>query len=374
MLYRLGVDLPVMPPISPMLAKPHSGLPPGENWLFDPKFDGFRSIVFRDGDEILLGSRNEKPLTRYFPELVESLKRALPERCVVDGEIIVSINGNLEFDALQQRIHPAASRVNMLASQTPAQFVAFDLLALGEENLMRRPLVERRSLLEDCMADATVRSNGMVHVTPATRDRGLAQQWFVDFEGAGLDGMIAKDLQSTYQPDKRTMVKIKHERTADVVLAGFRFHKNSTDAEPLLGSMLLGIWDTDGRLNHVGVTASFTAKRRSELVAELAPLRENALDGHPWAFWVEEANRAAEAGHRLPGAQSRWNATKDLSFVPLRCERVLEVAYDHLQSSRFRHATTFRRWRPDREIHTCTYDQLEEANPFSFDDVLAARG
>lgn len=363
-----------MPPLSPMLAKPHSGLPPGDNWLFDPKFDGFRSIVFRDGDEIVLGSRNEKPLTRYFPELVESLRASTPERCVLDGEIVVTADGVLDFDALQQRIHPADSRVRMLSERTPAMFVAFDLLALGDDNLIRTPLVERRARLEDALADASSASGGMVHVTPATRDRRLAAEWFVRFEGAGLDGMIAKDLQSTYQPDKRTMIKIKHERTADCVLAGFRFHKNSTEREPLLGSMLLGIYDADGRLNSVGVAASFTAKRRAELIDELAPLRKNALENHPWAGWVEAANEAAQAGHRLPGAQSRWNATKDLSFEPLRCERVVEVAYDHLQSGRFRHATTFRRWRVDRDVTTCTYDQLEEANPFTFADVLAARG
>lgn len=368
------MDLPVMPPLAPMLAKPHSGLPPGDNWLFDPKFDGFRSIVFRDGDEILLGSRNEKPLTRYFPELVESLRASIPERCVLDGEIVVSIDGLLEFDALSQRIHPADSRVRKLAVEMPAQFVAFDLLAIGSENLMQTPLHERRARLEHELANAAAASNGFVHVTPATRSREIAQQWFVQFEGAGLDGMIAKDLLSTYQPNKRTMVKIKHERTADCVVSGFRFHKNSTRERPLLGSMLLGLWDAEGRLNHVGVTASFTEKRRAELVDELAPLRENALVGHPWAGWVEMATAAAESGQRVPGAQSRWNATKDLSFEPLRLERVVEVAYDHMQSGRFRHATTFKRWRPDRETTTCTYDQLEEANPFSFADVVAARG
>jgi ATP-dependent DNA ligase len=293
---------------------------------------------------------------------------------VLDGEIVVSVDGVLDFDALQQRIHPADSRVRMLAAKTPAMFVAFDLLALDDANLMTTPLVERRMLLERALADAVGTSAGMVHVTPATRDRATAAAWFVEFEGAGLDGMIAKDLQSTYQPDKRMMVKIKHERTADCVLAGFRFHKNSTPQAPLLGSMLLGIYDADGRLNHVGVTASFTAKRRAELIDELAPLRENALAGHPWAGWVAAANEAAQTGQRLPGAQSRWNATKDLSFEPLRCERVVEVAYDHLQSGRFRHATTFKRWRVDRDVATCTYDQLEEANPFTFSDVLSARG
>jgi ATP-dependent DNA ligase len=372
--YREEVDLPVMPPVSPMLCKPHSGLPPGDNWLFDPKFDGFRSIVFRDGDEIVMGSRNEKPLTRYFPELVESLRKSIPDRCVLDGEIIVSVDGVLDFDALSQRIHPADSRVRMLAEKTPAQFVAFDLLALDDQNLMSTPLEHRRVMLERALINSQRESGDMVHVTPATRDRAVAADWFVRFEGAGLDGMIAKDLQSTYQPDKRTMVKIKHERTADCVVSGFRFHKNSTPEAPLLGSMLLGIFDAEGRLNHVGVTASFTAKRRAELIDELAPLRENALQNHPWAGWVEAATEAAEAGQRLPGAQSRWNATKDLSFEPVRCERVVEVAYDHLQSGRFRHATTFKRWRNDRDPSTCTYDQLEEANPFTFADVLAARG
>ena len=355
-----------------MLAKAHSGLPPGDNWLFDPKFDGFRSIVFRDGDEIVLGSRNEKPLTRYFPELAASLLKALPDRCVVDGEIVVPVDGVLDFDALQQRIHPADSRVRMLAEKTPAQFVAFDILALGAEDVRRHPLRERRAMLESVMGDAAVRSQGAVHVTPATTNRALAHDWFLQFEGAGLDGIIAKDLDSTYQPDKRIMIKVKHERTADCVVAGFRWHKESSDAKPLVGSLLLGIWDAEGRLNHVGVTASFTVKRRGELVDELAYLRGNAVVDHPWRDWVEMATKAAEAGQRLPGAQSRWNAKKDLGFEPLRCERVVEVAYDHLQNGRFRHATTFKRWRLDREPASCRYDQLEEASPFSFGDVLTA--
>ncbi len=366
------MQLPVMPPVGPMLAKAHSGLPPGDNWLFDPKFDGFRSIVFRDGDEVVLGSRNEKPLTRYFPELVVSLLVGLPDRCVVDGEIVVPVDGVLEFDALQQRIHPADSRVRMLAAKTPAQFVAFDLLALGDDDLRGCPLRERRALLEASLSGCADRSAGAIHVTPATLDRTRAYDWFLRFEGAGLDGVIAKDLDSTYQSDKRTMIKVKHERTADCVVAGFRWHKESTEAKPLVGSLLLGIWDDSGRLNHVGVTASFTVKRRGELVDELAPLRIDATDGHPWADWVEMAAAAAAEGQRLPGAQSRWNATKDLSFQPVRCERVVEVAYDHLQNGRFRHATTFRRWRPDREPASCRYDQMEEASPCTFDEVLAA--
>lgn len=364
------MDLPVMPPVSPMLSKPLPELPEGDGWLYDPKWDGFRTIVFRDGDEVELGSRNEKPMTRYFPELIEAMKVSLPERCVIDGEIVLEVDGVLDFDALGQRIHPAASRVNMLARETPAKFVAFDLLAIGDEDLTKQPLAIRRARLVDELANAAAVSNGMIHVTPATLDRAVAARWFVDFEAAGLDGIIAKRLESTYQQDKRVMIKIKHQRTADCVVAGFRWHKSG----PIVGSLLLGLYDSEGVLHHVGVTASFTARRRAELVEELAPYRENATEGHPWQRWVEMVAEAAEGGQRLPGGNSRWNAKKDLSFEPVRAELVCEVAYDHLQGDRFRHATTFKRWRVDRLPTTCTYDQLEEAPPALLADVLAARG
>ena len=360
------MDLPVMPPVSPMLAKPISGLPEGDGWLFDPKWDGFRSIVFRDGDEIELGSRNEKPLTRYFPELVRALRDGLPERCVVDGEIVVEINGATDFDSLSQRIHPADSRVRMLAEQTPAQLIVFDLLALGDEDLRSRPLRERRALLESALAGCAERSGQRVHVTPATTDREVAARWFVEFEGAGCDGLIAKRLTDRYVEDKRTMLKIKHERTADCVVAGFRWHKSGG----IVGSLLLGLYDAAGVLHHVGVTASFTAKRRAELVEELAPYRVDATAGHPWEGWLDHFRSADESGQRLPGGASRWNAKKDLSFEPVRAELVCEVAFDHLEGDRFRHATTFRRWRPDRTPLTCTYDQIEAVAPSDLQTIL----
>jgi ATP-dependent DNA ligase len=367
------MDLPVMPPVAPMLAKPESGLPAGEGWLFDPKWDGFRSIVFRDGDEVELGSRNEKPLTRYFPELVSALRDSLPERCVVDGEIVVEVDGVTEFDLLSQRIHPADSRVRMLSEQWPAQLIIFDLLALGDDDLRSRPLAERRSLLLEACADVTERSGGRVHVTPATTDRDVAAKWFIDFEGAGCDGLIAKRLTDPYVENKRTMIKIKHQRTADCVVAGFRWHK----AGGIVGSLLLGLYDAEGVLHSVGVTASFTAKRRAELVDELAPYRVDATDAvalseHPWGGWVQHSLDAAAAGQRLPGAASRWNSSKDLSFEPLRPELVVEVAFDHMQGNRFRHATTLKRWRPDRSPATCTYDQIEPAPPAVLSDILRA--
>lgn len=359
-----------MPPVAPMLSKAASAIPSGDGWLYDPKWDGFRSIAFRDGDDVVLGSRNEKPLTRYFPEVVEALKRGLPDRCVVDGEIVLPVDGVLEFDVLSQRIHPADSRVKMLAATTPAQFVAFDLLALGDEDLRARPLRERRALLESALAGSASRSAGRVHVTPATTEPAIAADWFTRFEGAGLDGIVAKRLDGRYESDKRTMTKIKHERTADCAVAGFRWHKSGG----IVGSLLLGIFDDTGRLHHVGVTASFTQKRRAELVEELAPYRMDALEGHPWAGWVSAFRDAEESGQRMPGGGSRWNAKKDLSFEPVRLGLVCEVAYDHLQGDRFRHATTFRRWRPDREPGSCTYDQIEGAEPSQFGDVLAAQG
>jgi ATP-dependent DNA ligase len=327
----------------------------------EPKWDGFRTIVFRDGDEVVLGSRNERPMTRYFPELVAAIKRNTPARCVLDGEIVVVIDERLEFESLQQRIHPAASRVNLLAEQTPADFIGFDLLAEGDDNLMGRPFRERRARLEAALAGA----GESVHLTPATADLATARHWFTRFEGAGLDGVVAKPLDGTYQPDKRVMFKIKHERTADCVVAGYRLHKTSTPARPLLGSLLLGLYH-DGRLQHVGVAASFTEARRAELLEELRPL-ESGTEGHPWREWEEWAVANPD---RVPGTQSRWSQGKDLSFTPLRPERVLEVAYDAMQGNRFRHTAQFRRWRPDRDPGSCTYDQLDRPVDFLLSEVL----
>ena len=352
--------LPFEPPVEPMLAKASSGLPKDEGWLFEPKWDGFRALVFRDGDELYIQSRDLKPLDRYFPELAEPLKANLPERCVLDGEVVIAGDGALQFEALLLRIHPAASRVKMLAEESPASFVAWDLLALGDEDLRAVPQDERRARLEQALAGA----QAPIHVTPATRDRSLAADWFDRFEGAGLDGVVAKRLDGAYQPGKRAMLKIKHERTADCVVAGFRWHKNGPGTH--VGSLLLGLFDDEGNLHHVGVTSSFTWERRATLLEELEPLRANAIDGHPWGEWAEWASAAAAdaSGQRLPGATSRWNRGKDLSWEPLRAERVVEVAYDHLQGDRFRHGTTFRRWRPDKPPEACRYDQLETTAPF----------
>ena len=352
------MDLPVMPPVAPMLAKAVPEIP--DLGHTEPKWDGFRTIVFRDGDEVVLGSRNEKPMTRYFPELVEQLRAHTPQRCVLDGEIVVVAGDRLDFDALQQRIHPAESRVRLLSQQTPASFVAFDVLALGDDDLMGTPLRDRRARLVDALAGASA----PVHVTPATADLAEAQDWFRRFEGAGLDGVVAKPLDGTYQPDKRVMFKVKHARTADCVVAGFRWHKSG----PVLGSLLLGLWTDDGRLQHVGVAASFPMARRKALVEELAPLRADDLTGHPWGDW---ADQSAHEGRRMPGAVSRWSAGKDLSFVPLRPELVVEVAYDHMEGDRFRHTAQFRRWRPDRDPATCTYAQLEEPVGFRLSEILA---
>jgi ATP-dependent DNA ligase len=352
--------LPFEPPLAPMLAKASSGLPDGEGWLFEPKWDGFRALVFRDGDEVLIQSRDLKPLDRYFPELGDPLRSQLPERCVLDGEVVIAGAGALDFEALLLRIHPAESRVRMLAAETPASYVAWDLLALGDEDLRGVPQGDRRHRLESAMGGVTP----PIHVTPATLEREVAADWFDRFEGAGLDGVVAKRLDGQYQPGKRAMIKVKHERTADCVVAGFRWHKNGPGTH--VGSLLLGLFDDDGRLHHVGITSSFTWDRRSALVDELEPLRANALDGHPWAEWAEwaSAGSADASGQRLPGATSRWNRGKDLSWEPLRAERVVEVAYDHLQGDRFRHATTFRRWRPDKVPADCRYDQLETTAPF----------
>lgn len=358
--------LPVMPPLSPMLAKAAKGLPAPDKFadglLYEPKWDGFRCIVFRDGDEVELGSRNERPLTRYFPEIVDAALRSLPERCVVDGEVIVAIDGRLRFEKLLERIHPAESRVRRLAEETPASFVAFDLLALGEDSLLGTPQGERRALLEQALADA----EPPIHLTRATRDAATAQQWFATFEGAGLDGVVAKPADAPYQPGARAMIKVKHERTADVVVAGYRRHKTSTPEKPLLGSLLLGLYDDDGRLQHVGVSAAFPAARRAELIEELAPLLV-APEDHPWSEW---ATAVAHEADRLPGAQSRWNAKKDLSWVPLDPVLVAEVGYDHMEGTRFRHTTQFKRWRPDRDPTSCTYGQLDEPVTYDLDDVL----
>jgi ATP-dependent DNA ligase len=359
--------LPFEPPIEPMLAKPADGLPEGDGWLFEPKWDGFRALVFRDGDETYIQSRDLKPLDRYFPELAAPLRASLPERCVLDGEVVIAAGGGLQFEALLLRIHPAESRVRMLAEQTPASYVAWDLLALGDEDLRQVPQGERRRRLEDVLGGA----QPPIHLTPATTDRTLAADWFDRFEGAGLDGVVAKRLDGTYQPGKRAMVKVKHQRTADCAVAGFRWHKNGPGTH--IGSLLLGLFDDSGKLHHVGVTSSFSWDRREALAKELEPLRQAALDDHPWREWAEWADTGAAdaSGQRLPGATSRWNRGKDLSWEPIRLERVAEVAYDHLQGDRFRHATTFLRWRPDRQPADCRYDQLEETAAFEIERIFS---
>jgi ATP-dependent DNA ligase len=346
------MDLPVMPPIRPMLAKSVAILP--EGMLYEPKWDGFRCVVFRDGDEIELGSRKERPLTRYFPEVVAAVRDQLPARCVVDGEIVIASGPGLDFEALLQRIHPAASRVDLLARETPAMLVAFDLLALDDESLMDRPLAERRAALDQALAGV----QPPVHRTLLTDSLRQAERWFRLFEGAGLDGVIAKPPELPYLEDQRVMFKVKHERTADCVVAGFRWHKTG----PVVGSLLLGLHDEEGKLQHVGVSASFSMERRRELLDELAPYRLGPGDDHPWmgAFTPE----------RTPGANvSRWNAKKDLTFEPLD----VEVAYDHMEGRRFRHTAQFRRWRHDRDPRSCTYEQLERPIEFDLADVLAGR-
>jgi len=354
------MKLPVMPPVSPMLAKSVPTIPPGA--YYEPKWDGFRSICFRDGDEVEFGSRNEKPMTRYFPELVAAATAELPPRCVIDGEIVIATKGGLDFEALQQRIHPADSRVRMLAEQTPARFIAFDLLALGEDDYTGRPFGQRRAALVDALAGC----GPSFHVTPATTDLATAQRWFSEFEGAGLDGVVAKPVDITYQPDKRVMFKIKHERTADCVVAGYRVHKSGDDA---IGSLLLGLYKDDGTLASVGVIGAFPMAQRRKLYAELQPL-VTELEAHPWN-WA-----AHESGERTPrkSETSRWNAGKDLSFVPLRPERVVEVRYDHMEGERFRHTAQFNRWRPDRDPHSCTYAQLERPLTFPLADIVPGLG
>ncbi|CAN5124177.1 ATP-dependent DNA ligase [soil metagenome] len=351
-----------MPPVAPMLAKLVRDLPRTPGLIYEPKWDGFRCIVFRDGDEVELGSRKERPLTRYFPELADPLRTNLAERCVVDGEIVIAGAGGLDFDALLQRIHPADSRVRLLAEQTPASFVAFDLLAVGDDDLRLRPVTERRSLLEEALGGA----GPPIYLTPATTDPEVAGDWFARFEGAGLDGVIAKAPDLAYVADKRLMLKVKHERTADCVVAGFRVHKDGEG----VGSLLLGLYDEAGTLHHVGVATSFNVKHRRALVDELAPLRGGALEDHPWKSWAEAETGAK--GQRMPGGASRWNAGKNTSWEPLRIERVAEVSYDNLQGDRFRHATHLVRWRPDRDPASCTYAQLDRPVPEVLAEVFGA--
>jgi len=343
-----------------MLAKLADELPAGA-YLYEPKWDGFRAIAFRGENDVYLQSRDLRPLDRYFPELHEALLERLPTNCVVDGEIVIATAHGLDFDALQMRLHPAASRVAKLAAQTPSSFIAFDVLAAAGRNLMDASQAERRVALEALLRDATA----PVHLTPMTRDRAVALDWLTRFEGAGLDGVIAKPESATYQPGKRAMIKVKHSRTADCVVAGFRWYKSGKDA---VGSLLLGLYDDDGMLQHVGVASSFTTTMRKQLVEELAPLRKDAMEDHPWREW---AGAAAESS-RMPGAQSRWSAGKDLSWEPLRIERVCEVKYDHMQGNRFRHAAFFLRWRPDKQPHDCRYDQLEVTTPYELERIFSS--
>jgi ATP-dependent DNA ligase len=349
------------PPIEPMLAKIAEELPPEGGFLYEPKWDGFRALVFRQNDAVYLQSRDLRPLNRYFPELEKALAEALPKGCVLDGEIVVARGGGLDFDALQQRLHPAASRVAKLAKETPSAFVAFDLLAAGGRSIMELPQSERRVRLERLLGSVAP----PVHLTPMTRERAVAEEWLQRFEGAGLDGVVAKPESLPYQPGKRAMYKIKHSRTADCVVAGFRWYRDKQEA---VGSLLLGLYDESGALHHVGVTSAFTMQTRKDLVDELAPLRRNAIENHPWREWAQ----ATDESTRMPGAQSRWSAGKDLSWEPLRPERVCEVKYDHLQGDRFRHAAVFLRWRDDKPPQDCRYDQLEVATPFELANVFGA--
>lgn len=358
----MASDFALDPPIQPMLATLAETLPADGDPLFEPKWDGFRAIVYRGSTDLYIQSRDSRPLDRYFPELHDALLERLPQGCVIDGEIVIATPHGLDFDLLQLRLHPAASRVAKLAKETPASFVAFDVLAAGGRSLMAEPQRQRRQILEGLMRGI----GAPVHLTPMTRDRNVAAQWLEQFEGAGLDGVVAKPPESPYQPGKRTMIKIKHVRTADCVVAGFRFHKSGKDA---LGSLLLGLYDDEGVLQHVGVTSSFTMARRKQLVKELAPLRERALEGHPWRGWAE---MDASTMSRMPGGQSRWSAGKDLSWEPLRLERVCEVKYDHLQGNRFRHAAVFLRWRPDKQPGDCRYDQLEVTAPYELGKVFSS--
>jgi ATP-dependent DNA ligase len=345
-----------------MLSKAVDGVPEGDDFLYEPKWDGFRCIVFRDGEEVELGSRNERPLTRYFPELVEALKAALPDRCVVDGEVVIATDHGLDFDALQQRIHPAESRIRRLAAETPSSFVAFDLLAVDDRDLMAESFADRRAALERALGV----EESPVHLTPITGDPATARDWFTRFEGAGLDGVVAKPAGLRYKPNERVMLKVKHKRTADGVVAGYRVHKSGDG----VGSLLMGLYDGEGTLHHVGVASGFSVALRRQLDHDIEPLRANALDGHPWREWADVM--AQQTGGRMPGGQSRWNAKKDLSWEPLRIERVAEVAFEQVQSGRFRHASRFVRWRPDKAPHECTYDQLDTPIPAELATVFGA--
>ena len=356
--------LPVAHPLEPMLARPQAALPEGAGWAYEPKWDGFRAIVFRDGAELLIQSRDLRPLGRYFPELEGPLREALPSRSVVDGEIVIAGAAGLDFDALLLRIHPAESRVRLLAAETPASYVAWDLLAVDDEDLHDHSYAERRGRLAAALRAGVPR----IHLTPMTEERGLAADWFARFEGAGLDGVIAKRLDGPYEPGKRGWTKVKHTRTADVAVAGFRWHKDETGTG--VGSLILGLHDDAGTLHHVGVASGFSAVLRRELVGELASLRMDALAGHPWRDWATAELAEAAYGRRMPGAQSRWNRGKDLTWEPLRVERVAEVAYDHLQGDRFRHATRLVRWRPDRRTAECRYDQLEATAPYELAGIF----
>lgn len=351
------MDLPVNPPLLPMLAKRVEELPPGGDWIFEPKWDGFRALIFRDKDELFIQSRDEKPLNRYFPEVEEALRSALPSRCVLDGEIVIVRDGELDFDSLQLRLHPAASRVKLLSKQIPASMVFFDLLSEGNRDLRAEPFQARRRELETILASAAP----PIHLTPATQDRELAADWFRRFEGAGLDGVVAKQISGTYEPNKRVMLKVKHERDCDCVVAGFRWHRKGD--RTLVGSLLLGLYDDSGALQHVGVCASFSTAKRKELVDFLAHYRKDALASHPWKAWAEHEGPEGEEPKRMPGGQSRWSQGKDLSWEPLRPELVVEVAYDHMQGNRFRHTAQFRRWRTDKSPSDCTYAQLDIIPP-----------
>jgi ATP-dependent DNA ligase len=359
------VQLPVNPTILPMLAKRLTEMPTTGEWIFEPKWDGFRTLVFRDGEEILIQSRDEKSLNRYFPELLGPIRQQLPRRCVLDGEIVIARDGGLDFDALQLRIHPAASRVRLLSEQIPASIVFFDLLCSGDQDLRGVPFKERRQALGTILAAAAP----PLHITPATRDLHIATDWFRRFEGAGLDGVMAKPVAGVYEPNKRSMLKVKHERECDCVVAGFRWHKKGEGGA--VGSLLLGLFNDSGSLQHVGVCASFTDAKRRELVEFLAPYRKNALVAHPWRRWAEHGYEEGGIGQRMPGGLSRWSQGKDLSWEPLRPELVVEVAYDHMQGDRFRHTAQFRRWRTDKKPGDCTYAQLEVVPPQELAEIFA---
>src|SRR2546423_1295971 len=358
------MKLAVNPPVLPMLAKRVSELPPGEGWIFEPKWDGFRTLIFREVDEIFIQSRDERPLNRYFPELIDPLKAQLPEYCVLDGEIVIAGAAGLEFETLQLRLHPAESRVRKLAVETPASIGVFDLLCEGDQGLCDIPFGERRQRLEKLLS----RARPPLHLTPATRDRKIAADWFRRFEGAGLDGVVAKSIDGTYEPNKRVMLKVKHERECDCVVAGFRWHKRGE--KTALGSLLLGLYDDEGNFEHVGVCASFTNEKRRELVKFLEPYRKNAFENHPWRDWagVQDGDGVP---HRMPGAQSRWSGGKDLSWEPIRPELVVQVAYDHMQGNRFRHTAQFRRWRSDKNPRDCTFEQLEVVPPHELAAIFA---